>query len=193
MRFPYCLPPFLCKLIVQKIHPIRECAKKACVETWICNPIFVLDALRYGKSPDGSLLCCSIGIEPPRLPYGRAASYGSIIIPVQVRRCAGCNPTFWGRHESLFLFGKSRRAARIAPCTVMYLVNDIQFSKFRLWLFLTCVLYRFQRASNRDWLCHFCCITSTNSASSVCWVVTDWTIRAFALAAIILKEMDFVF
>ena len=60
------------------------------------NPIFVLDALRYGKSPDGSLLCCSIGIEPPRLPYGRAANYGSIIIPAQVRRCAGCNPTFGG-------------------------------------------------------------------------------------------------
>ena len=64
-KTPYtteALPPFLCKPIVQKIHPIRECAKKACVETWICNPIFVLDALRYGKSPDGSLLCCSIGI-----------------------------------------------------------------------------------------------------------------------------------
>ena len=159
---------------------------------WICNPIFVLDALRYGKSPDGSLLCCSIGIEPPRLPYGRAANYGSIIIPVQVRRCAGCNPTFWGWHESLFLFGKSRRAARIAPCTGMYLVNDIQFSRFRLWLF-TCVLYRVQRTSNRDWLCYFCCITSTNSASSVCWVVTDCTLRAFAPADIILKEMDFVF
>ena len=131
---------------------------------WICNPIFVLDALRYGKSPDGSLLCCSIGIEPPRLPYGRAANYGSIIIPVQVRRCAGCNPTFWGWHESLFLFGKSRRAARIAPCTGMYLVNDIQFSRFRLRLF-TCVLYRVQRTSNRDWLCYF---ADTNSASSAC-------------------------
>ena len=68
-----------------------------------------------------------------------------------------------GWHESLFLFGKSRRAARIAPCTVMYLVNDIQFSRFRLWVFLACVLYRFQRASNRDGLCYF---ASTNSASS---------------------------
>ena len=140
--------------------------KKACVETWISNPIFVLDALRYGKSPDGSLLCCSIGIEPPRLPYGRAANYGSIIIPVQVRRCAGCNPTFWGWHESLFLFGKSRRAARIAPCTVMYLVNDIQFSRFRFWVLLTCILYWFKRASNRDGLCHFGCITNTNSVST---------------------------
>ena len=73
------------------------------------------------------------------------------------------------------------------------LENDIQFSRFRFWVLLTCVLYRFQRASNRDWLCYFCCITGTNSASSVCWVVTDWTIRAFALADIILKEMDFVF
>ena len=73
------------------------------------------------------------------------------------------------------------------------LENDIQFSRFRFWVLLTCVLYRFQRASNRDWLCYFCCITGTNSASSVCWVVTDWTIRAFALAAIILKEMDSVF
>ena len=46
------------------------------------------------------------------------------------------------------------------------LENDIQFSRFRFWVLLTCVLYRFQRASNRDWLCYFCCITSTNSASS---------------------------
>ena len=56
--------------------------------------------------------------------------------------------------------------------------------------FLTCILYRFRRASNRDWLCYFCCITSTNSASSACRAVTDCTIRTFALAAIILKEMD---
>ena len=152
---------------------------------WICNPIFVLDALRYGKSPDGSLLCCSIGIEPPRLPYGRAASYGSIIIPVQVRRCAGCNPTFWGWHESLFLFGKSRRAARIAPCTGMYLVNDIQFSRFRLWLF-TCVLYRVQRTSNRDWLCYF---GGTNSASSACRVVTDCMIGAKQITAVPFREV----
>ena len=46
------------------------------------------------------------------------------------------------------------------------LENDIQFSRFRFWVLLTCVLYRFQRASNRDWLCYFCCITGTNSASS---------------------------
>ena len=153
---------------------------------WICNPIFVLDALRYGKSPDGSLLCCSIGIEPPRLPYGRAANYGSIIIPVQVRRCADCNPAFWGWHESLFLFGKSRRAARIAPCTGMYLVNDIQFSRFRLWLF-TCVLYRVQRTSNRDWLCYF---ADTNSASSACRVVTDCMIGAKQITAVPFREVS---
>ena len=81
----------------------------------------------------------------------------------------------------------------IASCTGMCLVNGMQFSRFRLWVFPTCILYRVQRASNRDWLCYFCCITGTNSASSVCWVVTDCTIRAFALAAVILKEMDSVF
>ena len=74
-------------------------------------------------------------------------------------------------------------------------VSGEWYSVFKISVmgFLTCVLYRFQGASNRDWLCYFCCITSTNSASSVCWVVTNCTIRAFVLAAVILKEMDFVF
>ena len=81
----------------------------------------------------------------------------------------------------LFLFGKSRRAAHIAPCTVMYLVNDIQFSRFRFWVLLTCVLYRFQRASNRDWLCYF---GGTNSASSACRVVTDCMIGAKQITAV---------
>ena len=45
----------------------------------------------------------------------------------------------------------------------MYLVNDIQFSRFRLLVFLACVLYWFHRLSNRDGLCYF---ADTNSASS---------------------------
>ena len=105
---------------------------------------------------------------------------------MQVRRCAGCNPTFWGWHESLFLFGKSRRAVHIAPCTVMYLVNDIQFSRFRFWVLLTCVLYRFQRASNRDGLCYF---ADTNSASSACRVVTDCMIGAKQITAVPFRKV----
>ena len=86
----------------------------------------------------------------------------------------------------LFLFGKLRRAARIAPCTGMYLVNDIQFSRFRLLFFLTCVLYRFQRTSNRDGLCYF---ADTNSASSACRVVTDCMIGAKQITAVPFREV----
>ena len=68
----------------------------------------------------------------------------------------------------------------------MYLVNDIQFSKFRLWVFLTCVLYRFQRASNRDGLCYF---ADTNSASSACRVVTDCMIGAKQITAVPFREV----
>ena len=49
-----------------------------------------------GKSPGGGLLGRSIGIEPPRLLHGRAASYGSIINPVCCHRLNGSNPPFSG-------------------------------------------------------------------------------------------------
>ena len=79
-----------------------------------------------------------------------------VAVPVAIRHFgAGMNRcSFW----------EVSACRRIAPCTGMYLVNDIQFSRFRLWLF-TCVLYRVQRTSNRDWLCYF---ADTNSASSAC-------------------------
>lgn len=47
-----------------------------------------------GKSSGDSLLCCLIGIEPLRLHYGRAASYGSIIIPCAFHRHIRCNRIF---------------------------------------------------------------------------------------------------
>ena len=43
-----------------------------------------------GKSSGVSLLCYLIGIEPLRLPYGRAANYGSIIVP-----CTLSSPYPW--------------------------------------------------------------------------------------------------
>ena len=48
-------------------------------------------------------------------------------------------------------------------------------------MFFTCVLYRFQRASNRDGLCYF---GGTNSASSACRVVTDCLIGAKQITAV---------
>ena len=51
-----------------------------------------------GKSSGGGLLGHSIGIAPPRLLYGRAASYGSIINPVCLccHRLGGSSPPFAG-------------------------------------------------------------------------------------------------
>lgn len=45
---------------------------------------FVLDDPRDRENIRRQLADCSIGIEPPRLLYGRAANYGSIINPVPV-------------------------------------------------------------------------------------------------------------
>lgn len=77
------------------VHIASPCLLSFWFFGYVCS-LFVLDAPRAGRASDGGVLHRSIGIEPPRLPYGRAASYGSIIIPVQDYRCAGCNPTFWG-------------------------------------------------------------------------------------------------
>ena len=49
-----------------------------------------------GKSSSGGLLGRSIGIQPPRLLYGRAASYGSIINPARCHRPDGSSPSFAG-------------------------------------------------------------------------------------------------
>ena len=53
--------------------------------------------------------------------------------------------------------------------------------------FFTCVLYRFQRDSNRDGLCYF---DGTNSASSVCRVVTDCMIGAKQITAVPFREVS---
>ena len=49
-----------------------------------------------GKSSGGGLRDRSIGIQPPRLLHGRAASYGSIINPARCHRPDGSNPPFAG-------------------------------------------------------------------------------------------------
>ena len=56
---------------------------------------FVLDAPRAGRASDGGVLHRSIGIEPPRLHCGRAANYGSIIVPNTCRRLHREQPGFY--------------------------------------------------------------------------------------------------
>ena len=48
----------------------------------------------FGKSSGGRLLICSIGIPPPRLHCGRAANYGSIMIPCACHRRLREQPGF---------------------------------------------------------------------------------------------------
>ena len=57
--------------------------------------LFVLDAPRAGRASGGGVLHRSIGIEPPRLPCGRAANYGSIIVPNTCRRLHREQPGFY--------------------------------------------------------------------------------------------------
>ena len=57
--------------------------------------LFVLDAPRAGRASDGGVLHRSIGIEPPRLPCGRAANYGSIIVPNTCHRLHREQPGFY--------------------------------------------------------------------------------------------------
>lgn len=47
-------------------------------------------------------------ISSPRLHHGRAASYGSIIVPVQVHRFAGCNPAF---QSSIYRYSRKEVSA----------------------------------------------------------------------------------
>ena len=51
--------------------------------------LFVLDPRIPGNTPDACLRNRSIGLSPPRLHYGRAANYGSII---SLRACHGLPP-----------------------------------------------------------------------------------------------------
>ena len=57
--------------------------------------LFVLDAPRAGRASGGGVLHRSIGIEPPRLHCGRAANYGSIIVPNTCRRLHREQPGFY--------------------------------------------------------------------------------------------------
>lgn len=46
-------------------------------------------------------LTAIIGIQPPRLHCGRAACYGSIIVPLAVTAAAGCRPAFASANRSV--------------------------------------------------------------------------------------------
>lgn len=62
------------------VHIASPCLLSFWFFGYVCS-LFVLDAPRAGRASDGGVLHRSIGIEPPRLHCGRAANYGSIIIP----------------------------------------------------------------------------------------------------------------
>ena len=64
--------------------------------------LFVLDPHIPGNAPDACLRCRSIGLSPPRLLYGRAAKYGSII---NLRACHGLPPV--AIRHSLHRFDRS--------------------------------------------------------------------------------------
>ena len=94
--------------------------------------LFVLDTPEVGKSSGGSLLGRSIGIAPPRLLYGRAASYGSIFDPVCCHGPDGSSPSFAGGCIALPLRGSWRSGLlgfAFQLHTGTYLMNDYSVVK----------------------------------------------------------------
>ena len=73
----------------------------------------------------------SIGISPPRLLYGRAANYGSIISLAQFIAFAGSSPAFYRISLIAPPFPESWRTVdsglRFPSVQVMYLMTVIQF------------------------------------------------------------------
>ena len=76
------------------VHIASPCLLSFWFFGYVCS-LFVLDAPRAGRASDGGVLHRSIGIEPPRLPCGRAANYGSIIVPNTCRRLRREQPGFY--------------------------------------------------------------------------------------------------
>ena len=100
--------------------------------------LFVLDTPKVGKSSGGSLRGRSIGIAPPRLLYGRAASYGSIFDPVCCHRPDGSSPSFAGGCIACPLRGSWRSSLSgfaFQLHTGTYLMNDYSVVKVPTGLF----------------------------------------------------------
>ena len=76
------------------VHIASPCLLSFWFFGYVCS-LFVLDAPRAGRASDGGVLHRSIGIEPPRLPCGRAANYGSIIVPNTCHRLHQEQPGFY--------------------------------------------------------------------------------------------------
>ena len=99
--------------------------------TLVCLP-FVLNTPEAGKSSGGSLLGRSIGIAPPRLLHGRAASYGSIFDPVCCHGPDGSSPSFAGGSIARPLRGSWRSGLfgfAFQRHTGTYLMNDYSVVK----------------------------------------------------------------
>ena len=100
----------------------------------LLDMLFVLDAHIPGNTPDACLRNRSIGISPPRLLYGRAANYGSII---NLRACLRLPPvairlSLHGVYRSPFGSWRTCRSGlRISPLALRTYLMD-EYSVFKV-------------------------------------------------------------
>ena len=93
-QYHHCIRISLVVVSVLCVHIASPCLLPFWFFGYV-RSLFVLDAPRAGRASGGGVLHRSIGIEPPRLPCGRAANYGSIIVPNTCRRLHREQPGFY--------------------------------------------------------------------------------------------------